>query len=421
MPQSPKSPRPATAASALASVVRRLTSRPYRLGIRPDSLIVRCAGKEHRVRLAPGRFWRSAKCRACGAKVDPTRVRRVGRWLWALRLPASARNRDRALWLATTGYLALAVLSAALLWVLADRWWAATTLLFGPRWLLLLPAAALTAVAIKWDRPLLVPIAATALIVLGPVMGLRTGWRTLLTRGDDARDVRIVSLNAEGGRPLTMALTDMMLQWRADVLAIQECGPGIVQAFQFLEEWYTDETSALCVVSRYPITRVDAMEREAFEVAGGAAMVVTYRLEAEPVPIHLTNIHLQTPRAGLEKIRAGDLAEGIPTLEGKSTIREIEQSRAARWAEQFPHPQVVVGDFNSPPESPIYRHAWHGWTNAFSVAGRGFGSTRMNGWIRARIDHILVDDTWTVVRSWVGPDVGSDHKPMLAQIRLRRQ
>jgi vancomycin resistance protein VanJ len=346
-------------------------------------------------------------------------MRRLGRLLWALRLPASARNRDRGLWLGTAGYLALAVFSAALLWLLADRWWAATTLLFGPRWVLLLPAVALAVLALRWDRPLLVPITLTVLIVLGPVMGLRTGWRTWLTRPDDARDVRIVSLNAEGGRPLTMALTDMLLRWHADVLAIQECGPSIEQAFQFLEEWHTNAAGSLCLVSRYPISRVDTMPREAFAAAGGAAVIVTYRLEAEPVPIHLTNIHLETPRAGLEKIRAGDLAEGIPVLEGKSTLREIEQNRAARWTEQFPHPQIVVGDFNSPPESPIYRHAWKGWANAFSVAGRGFGYSRMNGWIRARIDHILVDDTWKVVRSWTGPDVGSDHKPMLAEVRIK--
>ena len=344
----------------------------------------------------------------------------MGRWLWALRLPASARTRDRALWIGTAGYLALAIVSATVLWLLADRWWAATTLLFGPRWLLLLPAVALAVLAVRWDRPLLVPLVVTVLLVLGPVMGLRTGWRAWLTRADASRDVRIASLNAEGGRPLTMALTDMMLRWRTDVLAIQECGPSIAQAFQFLEEWHTDKTGSVCLVSRYPITSVDTLPREAFAAAGGAAVIVTYRLEADPVPFWLTNVHLETPRAGLEKIRSGDLAEGIPTLEGKSTIREIEQSRAARWTEEFPHPQIVVGDFNSPPESPIYRDAWSGWTNAFSVAGRGFGYTRMNGWIRARIDHILTDDSWKVVRAWIGPDVGSDHKPMLAEVRLRR-
>lgn len=390
------------------------------LGIRPHSIIVRCAGRKHRVRLAPGRFWQGAKCRACGARVDPTRLRRIGRWLLQLRLPASARPRDRYLWLATAGYLALVLLSALLLWWLSDRWWLATTLLFGPRWVLLLPLLGLVPLAVLWDRPLLVPLSLAAVIALGPVMGLRTGWRGLFVSPDAERDVRIATLNAQGAGSLRMSVTDMLLGWDIDVLAVQECGPGITNAFQFLEEWHTDETNSLCLISRWPIVQTTQMEREAFAAAGGGAMVVTYRLEREPVPLFVTNLHLATPRSGLERIRAGDLQEGVPRLEGKMTLRRIELARARRWVDEQPHPHIVVGDFNAPPESTIYREAWSDWTNAFSQVGRGFGFTRMNGWIQARIDHILVDDVWTVVRAWSGPDVGSDHKPMLAEVRLRR-
>jgi endonuclease/exonuclease/phosphatase (EEP) superfamily protein YafD len=49
----------------------------------------------------------------------------------------------------------------------------------------------------------------------------------------------------------------------------------------------------------------------------------------------------------------------------------------------------------------------------------GLGGTRLNGWIRARIDHILADDQWVVVRSRLGPNLGSDHAPLLADLRLR--
>ena len=52
-------------------------------------------------------------------------------------------------------------------------------------------------------------------------------------------------------------------------------------------------------------------------------------------------------------------------------------------------PFLVVGDFNAPVESVIYRRYWGDLRNAFSYAGFGFGSTRLNGWIRVRIDHIL--------------------------------
>jgi endonuclease/exonuclease/phosphatase (EEP) superfamily protein YafD len=78
-----------------------------------------------------------------------------------------------------------------------------------------------------------------------------------------------------------------------------------------------------------------------------------------------------------------------------------------------------VGDFNSPAESPLFRSHWGDWQNAFNRVGVGLGGTRLDGWIRARIDHILADDRWTVVRAWLGPSLGSDHAPLLADLRLR--
>jgi endonuclease/exonuclease/phosphatase (EEP) superfamily protein YafD len=51
--------------------------------------------------------------------------------------------------------------------------------------------------------------------------------------------------------------------------------------------------------------------------------------------------------------------------------------------------------------------------------GRGLGGTRLNGWIRVRIDHIVANREWRVVDSRLGEDVGSDHRPMIATVRLR--
>jgi endonuclease/exonuclease/phosphatase (EEP) superfamily protein YafD len=79
----------------------------------------------------------------------------------------------------------------------------------------------------------------------------------------------------------------------------------------------------------------------------------------------------------------------------------------------------VLGDFNTPAESRIHRSEWRGWTNAFSVAGFGLGGTRLNGWFRVRIDHVMVDDSWEVLDARLGEDVGSDHLPMLATIGRR--
>ena len=80
-----------------------------------------------------------------------------------------------------------------------------------------------------------------------------------------------------------------------------------------------------------------------------------------------------------------------------------------------------MGDFNMPIESTIYRRCWSGLSDAFSMAGWGFGFTKISeklGWsYGARIDHILFCEPWQCLHCWVGGEIGSDHLPLLAEFR----
>jgi vancomycin resistance protein VanJ len=220
------------------------------------------------------------------------------------------------------------------------------------------------------------------------------------------------------GAILALPPAMMMAAWNLDVAAFQECDGALRLSVQALKDWRTDTRAGTCFVSRFPILDVTEMERASLRGAGGSGVVVTYRLDLDGRQVRVTNVHLETPRAGLESLLKGRVTEGAFQLYEKSSLREIELRRAHRWVAQFTGPQLVVGDFNTPPESPIFREAWSDWDNAFALGGRGFGGSRHNGWIRARIDHILLSPGWTVVRSWLGPDIGSDHVPVLAEIRL---
>jgi vancomycin resistance protein VanJ len=324
-----------------------------------------------------------------------------------------------AVWLAAWSAVGLALGAASLLWGFSDGWWPATVLLFGPRWTLLLPVALVIPAALIRDRPLLGPLTVAALVILGPVMGFRTGWRSLLPRGEGSQEIRVVSFNAAGGTFLSQPLPQLMARWRGDVVAFQECGPALQDGLRQLSGWEVDTRGGLCLASRFPIADVRLMDREALEFAGGSGLVATYRLEVHGIAVHVTNVHLETPRAGFELIRAGRLASGIPKTREKSFLREVELRQARLWVDRFPGPHLVLGDFNTPPESRSYRKSWGDWYNAFSRTGRGLGGTRLNGWIRARIDHILANDHWSVVRSSLDRDVGSDHLPILATLRLR--
>jgi endonuclease/exonuclease/phosphatase family metal-dependent hydrolase len=98
-------------------------------------------------------------------------------------------------------------------------------------------------------------------------------------------------------------------------------------------------------------------------------------------------------------------------------------------------PAVILGDLNMTMRNPMYaRLRDAGLIDAFMASGRGAGRTfpvrpgkmrsinhRMH-WVPlpalTRIDYIWLTPELTSHRCWVGPDNGSDHLPVLAEISL---
>jgi endonuclease/exonuclease/phosphatase family metal-dependent hydrolase len=145
-----------------------------------------------------------------------------------------------------------------------------------------------------------------------------------------------------------------------------------------------------------------------------------FEIETPRGVIHVFCVHLETPRDGLEAVRYGAW-RGADEMNVTTERRRIESEWASRLVGEVKGPVLVAGDFNTPVESRIYRSYWSELTNAFSEAGFGFGFTRFARWLNVRIDHVLVDEHWRVRDAWVGPDVGSDHLPVLADLELKGQ
>jgi endonuclease/exonuclease/phosphatase (EEP) superfamily protein YafD len=84
---------------------------------------------------------------------------------------------------------------------------------------------------------------------------------------------------------------------------------------------------------------------------------------------------------------------------------------------------VVGGDLNAPDASAAIQALLAiGLRDAFATAGRGWGHTyghRLRPRFSfLRIDHILVSDDVTVVRAFTGGKDASDHRPVIADLRL---
>jgi endonuclease/exonuclease/phosphatase (EEP) superfamily protein YafD len=332
--------------------------------------------------------------------------------------PASEHPFDRAAWAATGVTFLLTLFGVALFRATADLWWPATAVLFGPRWILLLPVVPIAGLALLRDRALLVPLGVSSALLLGPLMGFGSGLRGLVVP-EREDDLTFATLNVAGGQTILYGPDVLSDRLGADVMMIQECGGAFRNSILQLTGWHTAAEASLCAVSRFPILALAVMDRENLQSVGGSALVATFSLEVRGRPIHVTNVHLETPRAGLELILQGRVSEGGEVLRRKSILRDIELRRAERWAREQGSPALIMGDFNTPPESRHLRRIYADWTDAFRHTGFGIGGTRLNGWIRARIDYVMADDAWIVVDAKPGEPVGSDHLPVVARLRLR--
>jgi vancomycin resistance protein VanJ len=327
---------------------------------------------------------------------------------------AVARWLGRGSW----GYLAATAIAWVVLWTLSDRWWPATLFLFGPRWVLLLPLVALLPAAVVLRASLLAPLLAAAAIVLVPVMGLQAGWRSWLGARGPAPSLRIVTLNTGGSEAVALELPFLLDHWRADIVALQECGRGVRDAVRgVVAGWHAHVDDQLCLLSRYSTRDARGIRSDDLAAAreaglGGSSQATIYVIETPERPIRVVNLHLETPRKGIE----GALQLGVRRISENTALRATESRRTREWLGSGESSLIVVGDFNMPVESAIYRRDWSEFRNAFSEAGVGFGATRDNGWIQVRIDHVVTGPAWRARRAVVGPVTGVDHRPVIVDL-----
>lgn len=142
------------------------------------------------------------------------------------------------------------------------------------------------------------------------------------------------------------------------------------------------------------------------------------------VDLDLVTVHFDSPRSGLNAARR----EG---LDGAAEWRRNYEDRldqARLLAQQLgpaPRPRIVAGDLNAPEASPVVQTLLAtGLRDAHSAAGRGYGFTYGQalriGRSFLRIDHILVSAGIEVTACTVGGGEASEHRPVIADLRLPR-
>ncbi|MFA5906199.1 MAG: endonuclease/exonuclease/phosphatase family protein [Desulfobacula sp.] len=300
-------------------------------------------------------------------------------------------------------------------WILhywGDEWWFATILLYGPHWIYLLPLIFLLPMAILWARRLLLPLIAITILIVWQIMGFTVS----LPRKDNpgASKLRVVTYNVQRWEVSGQEFSNLLETIRPDILAVQECASP--RSLKIPPPWHVKASMNSIVVSRFPIIESTVIKR-GYDTSGLYCII-----ETPKGPVGFCCVDLLTPRRALTHVldrnkifNLGSVDIADQGIENRWT----ESEKLFKWLKGVGDEKIIAGDFNLTVDSNIYRKYWSNYQNAFNQIGFGFGYTKKTTInifrYRSRIDHILSTPQFRPVRTWMGPDFGADHLPLVVE------
>lgn len=267
---------------------------------------------------------------------------------------------------------------------------------FRLQYAVLLGAAALAAIAIR-----LFPTAIAALVLAGLNLAViaPAGISPTAARGG-LDGVRLLVLNVQTGNDDYREVADLIAETQPDLVGLTELTSAWAGALRTALQPYPsrrlepqDGAYGIGLFSKLPFA---AATIERFPSDGPPTVVATVRVAGKPVGIVLTHVH--TPFAGAVHQRQ---------------LVALGEARA-----RLDPRLAVCGDFNAVPWSQPLRQ----FAAAAGLRGihRGFG---LDGtWpagvaaLRLPIDTCLVSKGLTLLACRPGPDVGSDHLPLIVDL-----
>jgi endonuclease/exonuclease/phosphatase (EEP) superfamily protein YafD len=164
------------------------------------------------------------------------------------------------------------------------------------------------------------------------------------------------------------------------------------------------------VLSRYPVRgRLLSDPAQGERIGGGPAMRAEIDLPDRAAPLVVYAVHAPTPRT-------------LAGWQGRSAY--LEQVARMIAAEPPGTEIVLAGDWNTPVWSPTYARMLQASgleateRSAWPAASRLFWRNRGVTLIGSPVDHVAVSEGIAVADHFLGPDFGSDHLPVVVDLKL---
>ena len=256
-----------------------------------------------------------------------------------------------------------------------------------------------------WRKGLLIIWGVFALIFVEEVISIP---RMLLPPGQQS--LRVVTLNCGWGR---VEAVQELKKLKPDVLLLQE-SPGYEDLKKLAMEFFGEEGSFVSgpdatIIARGKLDQIGYDRRVSNFVS---AKLTT----PQGMSLNLVSLRMNPPVLRLD-------------LYNPEAWSEFKQSRIARRAESEEiasrikrsgfEPDIVAGDFNSPPDARAFGSLTADLNDSFKSGGRGYGATAVNPLpCLVRIDLVYTSRKIEVVKVWTFAGKESDHRAVVADLKI---
>ncbi|MCB9556396.1 MAG: endonuclease/exonuclease/phosphatase family protein [Deltaproteobacteria bacterium] len=220
---------------------------------------------------------------------------------------------------------------------------------------------------------------------------------------DHAPKLRVLLANLYSGNADATRLRRLVIDERPDLLALLEVTPSWRERLTFLERRYPHRlihsqqgNFGIAIYSRLPLEDARAIRFYAGDPVSLAATVVTAKLRVQLLVVH-----------------------PVPPINAKMAFARdrLLAHAAAHLNKRFADPRLLLGDLNATMWSPAL--------DVFGAIGmenarRGIGL--LPTWpvtqplLQLPLDHAYHDRRLRIAALWRGPDIGSDHFPLLIDV-----
>lgn len=214
---------------------------------------------------------------------------------------------------------------------------------------------------------------------------------------------KLLVVNVHVGLVDAGPLLDLIEQESPDVIGIIELSPAVDRALRVLDAGYPthrshprDDPFGIGLWTRRPASTVEILSTPPL---GFPSLLLRW---AEPAPSELWLVH-PFPPISAEAAR----------------WRDQQLAHIAGQVDRDPQ-ALVAGDFNATPWSQAYRSFRRSTDLQDSSAATlpwptWFGGSALTSVLALPIDHVLHGVRWRVLERRIGPDIGSDHRPLIVR------